>query len=728
MNRVVVAGCLMALSLGGCGEFEPEHDGVSAGLTKGTPGANNGDGDYCDDPANRCVDGEGDCDYDAQCTGAGIVCGVDNGLAYDQWWSNDVCWPSTCENGSLDPGEIEIDNGGPCGCWLRTHYRDSDGDNFGRAANRVFCDGAAPAGWALAPGDCRDFDAAINPGATEICGNNVDEDCDGMLDNGCVDQTWCLDNDSDTYPRSTGCVVQSTQPGANWVVDPGSNYDCNDTNAAINPGAAEACNGIDDNCNSMIDEGVTPPIWYLDNDSDTYPRNTNPAPVQQCDAPGSNWVSTVPGFDCNDNDAAINPGAAEACNGIDDNCNMMVDEGVTPPTWYLDNDNDTYPRMSGPVVQCFAPGGNWVQDGTFPDFDCLDTNSSVNPGQPEVCGDGLDNDCNGMIDDSCTVPAHCTNSVQDGNETGVDCGGFCDVCSTGGAPASCAGGLNTCGPSGVDDCCEGATVFGADYSRSYDNVGFTDPSNTATIFSTYMDKYEVTVGRFKQFLASYDSWIGSGNPMAGDGAHPIAAGTGWDATWNASLPADSATLVGNLGCSPPYVPTYSAGSANDDLPVTCVTWYEAFAFCVWDGGRLPTEAEWNLAAANGSDQRVYPWSDPPTDTTITTTEAAFGCWLDGDFSSCTINDIASAGSLAAGETPGGIADLAGNAWEWTFDWYSATYPNPCVNCANTTAATFRVIRGGGYTSSDANSRASVRSTFAQGNRSANIGFRCVRGG
>src|SRR6185503_5212427 len=101
--------------------------------------------------------------------------------------------------------------------------------------------------------------------------------------------------------------------------------------------------------------------------------------------------------------------------------------------------------------------------------------------------------------------------------------------------------------------------------------------------------------------------------------------------------------------------------------MNCVSWFEAFAFCAWDGGRLPTETEWNYAAAGGNEQRVYPWG-----ANIDLTKASYDCAGDGSGTgtpNCMFSDMLPVGSRSPqGDGKWGQADLAGNVWEWTLDW------------------------------------------------------------
>jgi formylglycine-generating enzyme required for sulfatase activity len=238
-----------------------------------------------------------------------------------------------------------------------------------------------------------------------------------------------------------------------------------------------------------------------------------------------------------------------------------------------------------------------------------------------------------------------------------------------------------------------------------------------------LDRYEVTVGRFRKFV---DAYPGS-KPRARAGEHPKIPGSGWDVGWDSLLPAGAAALKTAVKCEPTFNTWTDGPGANEHLPMNCLDWYVAFAFCAWDGGRLPTEAEWNYAAAGGGGadgQRVYPWSKPPSSTTIDSTYAVYGCGPDG---SCAFSDVQAVGSKSPkGDGKWGQADLGGSLWEWVLDWYENPYDPSCDDCANLTPSSDRVIRGGSFYVDAPELVSSFRDDFEPARRSRGITARCAR--
>ncbi|MES2774408.1 MAG: MopE-related protein [Bacteroidota bacterium] len=286
-------------------------------------------------------------------------------------------------------------------------------------------------------------------------------------------QTWYLDADGDGY--YAGSLESCTNPGIGYTTTAGLPGDCNDDpaagGAAVNPGATEICDGIDNNCNGSIDEGFTntdgdgmADCVDPDDDNDGVLDADDCAPLDATrwqtgnfytDADGDGYgtdgavplcyglttpsgYSTVDG-DCNDNlaagGAAVSPGATEICDGVDNNCNGQTDEGFTNTdgdnmadcvdpdddndgvldaddcaplditkwrtgNFYTDGDSDGYGTGTA-VSLCYGantPIGNSTVGG-----DCNDANDAINPGAVEICGDGIDNNCNGSVDEGCGV-------------------------------------------------------------------------------------------------------------------------------------------------------------------------------------------------------------------------------------------------------------------------------------------------------------------------------------
>jgi sulfatase modifying factor 1 len=286
-----------------------------------------------------------------------------------------------------------------------------------------------------------------------------------------------------------------------------------------------------------------------------------------------------------------------------------------------------------------------------------------------------------------------------------------------GTAASCKGLAKTCGPLGNDDCCTSLLVPGGTFYRSYDGLDYVDKDSPATVSDFYLDKYEVTVGRFRAFV---NAGMGTQkNPPAnGAGAHPKISGSGWDPVWNSSLATDMDALKADHKCFAGYQSWTDAPGTDESKPVNCLSWYTAFAFCVWDGGRMPTEAEWNYAASGGDEQRYYPWSNPPSSKTI---DDSYAAYCGG-----TCKSLQKVGSKSPkGDGKWGQSDLAGNAWEWTLDANSPTFPVPCHDCAIVKGGPLRNFRSGAFDDIAATLRSATRHVYHP-NYHGIVGVRCAR--
>jgi formylglycine-generating enzyme len=291
-------------------------------------------------------------------------------------------------------------------------------------------------------------------------------------------------------------------------------------------------------------------------------------------------------------------------------------------------------------------------------------------------------------------------------------------------PPSCNGMLSNCGPSA--NCCNSLAVPGGSFSRGCDRDCMTfcepPPDNRypADISSFALDSFEVTVGRLRQFVNSYPAT----RPEPGVGKNPNdAEDRGWEAAWDQHLPANQQILRAELAapvCEGGHTWTDQLGD-NESKPVNCVTWYVAYAFCAWDGGRLPTQAEWNYVAAGGEARR-FPWSVPPGSSVIDAEHAVYR----SDETPLAPQDV---GRLERGRGRWGHYDLAGNVLEWVRDSYMDCYvtPRECEDCADIhTATNLKVARGGSFVDNADDLEVRARSSAAASDQYAQLGFRCAR--
>jgi hypothetical protein len=261
-------------------------------------------------------------------------------------------------------------------------YQDVDQDGVGGTRAAAACD--APQGYVAATGDCDDSRRDVVPGAPETC-DNADNDCDGVIDDNATDApVWHADVDGDTYGHPT-FTTRACRPGTGWSRN---GDDCDDQRPGVFPGAPERCNDRDDDCDGTVDEdAVDPTTFYVDGDGDTYGLASAPT-VEACDRPDG--YSPRNG-DCADSDRDRHPNAAERCNDVDDDCDGDVDDSaVDAVVWYADADGDGHAGDRFSARLCDAPPG-WAR--TFDD--CDDADEDAFPGARDVCGDGVDQDCDG---------------------------------------------------------------------------------------------------------------------------------------------------------------------------------------------------------------------------------------------------------------------------------------------------------------------------------------------
>lgn len=356
-----------------CDHVDEDCDGSEVGAVDGTLQFYDGDGD-----GDGAGPGELVCPWEPRWVATDTDCDdTDNGISS---LSVELC------NGVDDDCDGLVDEAGAMDIPWST---DADGDGFGSRVGSVLACLSPGAGFVPDDTDCNDGDAAILPGAIEVC-DDVDQDCNGLRDDGIATFPIWLDGDADGYGDQAIPTFDCAVP-VGWTAVGG---DCSDIDAAIHPDRDESCNLIDDDCDLAVDE---PPVvggggayadWDLDGHGDPA------APIDACGpGPGVSLLAD----DCDDTNFSVYPGALETCDGEDEDCNGIVDDGFGIVDAFIDADGDGF--GDAPIAACALGVGIVAVDG-----DCDDLDVNTYPGATEIC-DLADNDCNGIADDAGVVTA-----------------------------------------------------------------------------------------------------------------------------------------------------------------------------------------------------------------------------------------------------------------------------------------------------------------------------------
>ena len=595
---------------------------------------------------------------------------------------------SDCDdtNRDINPDAIEVCDYADNDCDTTTDvnaldasawYADTDGDTFGDATDtQDAC--VQPLDYVSDDTDCDDSDASSFPGGTEVC-DLADNDCDGTPDDSAADAPgWYADTDSDTFGDASDTRDACEQPGG-YVSD---SSDCDDTDDTSWPGADEYCDGIDHDCDRLVDEddSVDATLWYEDVDGDTF--GTSSGAVEACAQP---FGYVVEDTDCDDATLNVYPGAPEACNGRDDDCDTLIDDDdILDPSegtpFYADADGDGHGDPDVTSTRCVGTL-DWLAD----DSDCVDTHADVFAGADEVC-DELDNDCDGATDDD---SSYFTDWYAD-----ADRDGFGDASASTAACSAPAGDV-----SDGTDCDDADASLYADA----DGDGVCDTATLAADYATLWGSEMILLP-----AGTFTMGGGAGDP---DGTYTDHEVTLTHDFWMGETEVTQAQYALFTTAADP-TPSYFGGYA--DRPVEMVSWYEVAKYanalstaegltpCYLTDGtelaaayltdpyscpgyRLPTEAEWEYAARAGEDMTYA--------------------------GSSTIGDVAWYATNSGGMTHSacgltanawGLCDMSGNVWEWTGDWYSSSYDGYGTGSGTTdppgpTSGSDRVVRGGAWT-------------------------------
>jgi hypothetical protein len=437
--------------------------------------------EICDDLDNDCDgatdegcddDLDGWCDAKMVVVGNPVLCKATQKDCDDQNAAIAPGAKETCGNGVDEDCDGTPDNGTD-GVGCAWYYKDGDGDGFGGKEGACLCE---PTAVLQTPSnqDCNDASAMVNPLASEVCGNALDDNCNGSQDEEDAQNCMIFFNDADGDGFGAQQQACLCAPSGTFTATKGG--DCGPADAAINPAASEICNGVDDNCKGGIDEGsgAQCTVYYVDKDGD----GAGNGELSKClCAPDGAYVTPVAG-DCDDAQPAAKPGAAEVCDGLDNNCDGKADEPGAQgcSSWYIDGDGDGFGLTASEACLCGGGGPYTTQKGG----DCNDLTKAAQPGATESC-DGLDNNCDGQADEQ--NASGCVQWLVDADKDGFGVNGSAKCLCQAQAPHTaqlgndCNDAAPSINPAAIESC------DGSDNNCD----GKIDPEGAAQCTSFYVD-------------------------------------------------------------------------------------------------------------------------------------------------------------------------------------------------------------------------------------------------